>query len=228
MTALTGPSPRVVTETVADWAPGAFLENLAAGPDGGWLVTIPSHRRIDRVGRDGRTEVFAELDRMPTGIGALVLAGAIGTRNWQLVRVSPGWCEVVGDLPDLVFGNGMQRSGDRVPAVDSAWGLVLEIDAAGGSTVWLRHPLPAPTDPGTPMPGANGVAVHQDRVYVSNTARGLLVRCSLARREVEVVAEILPADDFAVRPDGRRTELARGMTGSTRLVRLRLTPAGAP
>lgn len=237
------PPRRVVAETVAEWEPGTFVENLAAGPDGSWLVTIPSHRRIDRVDRDGHTAVFAELDRMPTGIvtdgtGALVLAGSIGDRNWQLVRANQGRCELVGDLPELLFGNGMQRAGERLLAMDSAQGLVLDIDAGSGdSTVWLRHPLLSAPDPRAPMPGANGVAVHKDWVYISNTARALLLRCTLAQRELEVVAENLAADDFALHPHGAiflathhgnsvvelapggsRTELAgreQGMAGST-------------
>src|SRR5262249_19949790 len=118
-------------ETVTEWEPGTFVENLAAGPDGSWLVTIPSHRRIDRVHRDGRSEVFAELDRMPTGIvadadGAFVIAGSINTRDWQLVRIEHGRSRAVCALPDLVFGNGMQRVGERLLAVDSALGLALD------------------------------------------------------------------------------------------------------
>lgn len=241
---MTAPPPRrVVAETVTQWEPGTFVENLTPGPDGSWLVTIPSHRRIDRVDRDGHTAVFVELDRRPTGIvadgtGALVLAGSIGNRNWQLVRAGQGRCEVVGDLPELVFGNGMQRAGEHLLAMDSARGLVLDIDAGSGdSAVWLRDPLLSDPDPGTPMPGANGVAVDNDWVYISNTARALLLRCRLARRELEVVAENLLSDDFAVHPnggiflathhgnsvvelspDGSRAELAgreQGMTGST-------------
>lgn len=81
-----------VAETVAEWEPGTFVENLAAGPDGSWLVRIPSHYRIDRVDRDGHTQVFTEVDRTPTGIvadgtGALALAGTIGARDWQLKGV---------------------------------------------------------------------------------------------------------------------------------------------
>ena len=236
-------SAELFAETVAEWEPGTFVENLAAGPDGSWLVTIPSHRRIDRVDREGHVAVFAELDRMATGIvadgaGVLVLAGSIGDRNWQLVRADHGRCEVVGDLPELVFGNGLQRVGGHLLAMDSALGLVLEIDAGSGdSATWLRHPLLAAPDPGARMPGANGVAVQGDQVYISNTARALLLRCSLGRRDLEVVAENLTADDFAVHldgriflathhgnsvveltPDGGRTELAgreQGMAGST-------------
>jgi hypothetical protein len=51
-------SDQLLAEIAAEWEPGTFVENLAGTSDGGWLVTIPSHRRIDR------------LDRPPTGIVA--------------------------------------------------------------------------------------------------------------------------------------------------------------
>ncbi|GAB3899381.1 hypothetical protein GCM10029964_085240 [Kibdelosporangium lantanae] len=186
----------------------------------------------DRPSRRAVAETVAD------GAGALVLAGAIGTRNWQLLRVGHERCEVISALPELIFGNGMQRAGEHLLAVDSALGLVLDIDAANGdSAVWLRHPVLSAPAPDTPMPGANGIAVHQDQVYISNTARALLLRCSLAQRDPGVVAENLTADDFAMHPDGRiflathhgnsvveldpdgrRAELAgreQGMAGST-------------
>ena len=63
-------SDQLLAEIAAEWEPGTFVENLAGTSDGGWLVTIPSHRRIDRLDREGHTAVFAELDRPPTGIVA--------------------------------------------------------------------------------------------------------------------------------------------------------------
>lgn len=63
-------SDQLLTEIAAEREPGTFVENLADTSDGGWLVTIPSHHRIDRVDREGHTAVFVELDRPPTGIVA--------------------------------------------------------------------------------------------------------------------------------------------------------------
>ncbi|MEV5716812.1 hypothetical protein AB0L41_23190 [Amycolatopsis mediterranei] len=202
------------TETFAEWEPGTFLENLAAAPDGSWLVTIPSHSRIDRVDHDGRHEPFAAVEHFPTGIvidgeGAFVLTGSIGEANWRLVRVSPGGrVTPVCDLPDLRFGNGMERAGDLLYANDSALGLVLAIDpATGGSRPLLRHEWLAGPDSDRPMPGANGMSVHNGWVYVSNTCRALVVRWPAdsgnPADQLEIVAERLSADDFAVHPDGR-------------------------
>jgi hypothetical protein len=63
------------------------LENLAARPDGSWLVTIPSHHRVDLVHPDGAREVFARLPRHVTGIvadgnGAYVLVGSMRQHDW--------------------------------------------------------------------------------------------------------------------------------------------------
>jgi hypothetical protein len=62
---------------------------------------------------------------------------------------------------------------------------------------WLRHPLllaPAAHDF---MPGANGVAVQEESVYISNTAQALLLRCSTATRNLVTIAENLTAGGAA-------------------------------
>ncbi len=206
------PLQPVLTETVAEWEPGTFLENLAAGPGGSWLVTIPSHNRVDRVDPDGQHQVVAEFDRHPTGIvtdstGAFVLNGTIGERDWQLTHVTGHGTQLVIGLPELIFGNGMEQAGEHLFAVDSAQGLVLAVDPRDGtSAIWLRHDWLARPNPDVPMPGANGIAVHDGWVYLSNTGRGLLLRCPLdatdPAAELKIVAERLVSDDFAVHPDG--------------------------
>lgn len=190
----------MTAEIVAEWAPGTFIENLASSPGGDWLVTIPSHHRIDRVDTTGHHEVFAEFEHRPTGIvsdgaGALVITGTIGVPNWRLLRVDEHGHRAVCDLPALVFGNGMERAGERLLAADSARGLLLAIDPLRGeSAVWLAHRTLTCPEPDGPMPGANGIAVHGGWVYVSNTGRALLVRAPLAGadpgKELEIEARV--------------------------------------
>lgn len=64
------PFAAVPAETVAQWEPGTFVENLAPAPDGGWFVTLPSHRRVDHVAVSDRRTTVAQLATMPTGIVA--------------------------------------------------------------------------------------------------------------------------------------------------------------
>jgi hypothetical protein len=219
----------VPTETVAEWEPGTFVENLAAGHGGSWLVTLPSHRRIDRVHTDGTCEVFAELAAMPTGIvadadGAFVISGHIGHQAWRLDRVDEHGAEKICDLPELRFGNGMARSGEQLVVADSARGLLLAVTPrTGESTIWSEHELLTPADPSAGVPGVNGVAAHRDHLYLTNTSRALLLRIprSDTGAGLEVVAERLVADDLDLHPDGR-TFLATHVFDSV----LQLGPGG--
>ena len=77
----------MAAETIAHWEPGTFLENLAARPDGSWLVTIPSLNRVDLVQPDGSHEVFARPAHHVTGIvadgtAAYVLTGSMRQHDW--------------------------------------------------------------------------------------------------------------------------------------------------
>jgi hypothetical protein len=85
-----------------DGSPAPSLENPAARPDGSWLVTIPSHNRVDLVHPDGSHEVFARLPKHVTGIvaegyGACVLVGSMRQHDWQLVHVDDSGAETICD-----------------------------------------------------------------------------------------------------------------------------------
>lgn len=203
----------VAAETVAEWERGTFLEGLAACPEGSWLVSVPSHDRVDLVAPDGGYEVFARLPHHGIGIvadgcGAYVVVGSLHKRNWQLMRIGPGTAEAVCPLPELTFGNGMAGNAGQLFAVDSARGLIVRIDPVRAtSAVWLRHPLLDGFTAEQPMPGANGIAVHDGWVYVSNTGRALVARCPVdstdPAADLETVATHLISDDFDVAADGR-------------------------
>ena len=209
----------VPASPVAEWPAGTFIENLAPAPGetGGWLVTIPSHNRVDRVHPDGRHEVLAEFPHPPTGIvsdgtSALVVTGPMGSPGLQLARLGkPGArasAETVCDLPGLISGNGMTWAGDRLLIADSLHGHVLATDPASGtSSVWLAHHLLTKTDPDSPLPGVNGIATRNGQVYLTSSERALLLRCPVHSTypaiDLEVAAERLFADDLDLDPDGR-------------------------
>jgi len=214
----------VPAAVVAEWPPGTFLENLApsAAHPGSWLVTIPSHNRVDRVDPDGSRHTVAEVPNAVTGIattgfGTFVLTGVMGAAGWQLARIdestdsaggSAGTVDIVCDIPDLRLGNGLAWDGRRLFAVDSALGHLVAIDpVAGTSAVWLAHELLGPLERDSPLPGANGITVHDPYVYVTNSGRALLLRCPLTGHdlagELEVVAEQQAGDDFDIDPRGR-------------------------
>jgi len=204
----------VATEIIAEWPAGTFIENLAHAFNGSaWLVTIPSHHRVDWVHANGRHEVLADLPHSPTGIvthqtGALVISGPLGHEGWQLLRIRDHGYEVVCDVPGLLSGNGMAWVDQRLLLADSLLGLVLSMDPARGtSSVWLAHELLTKTDPASPLPGVNGIAAGHGWVYLTNTERGLLLRCPTdstdPAKDLQVVAERLAGDDLDVGSDGR-------------------------
>lgn len=185
-----------------------FPENLAAAPDGSWLVTFLSHNRIDRVHPDGTITVFATLPAMPLGIAviqddAYVVAGSIGQDNWRLYRISLAHtgAELVCKLPDLRLGNGLAASGRHLLVVDSYEGTITRINPENGAhAVWIEDELlKSPYDT---LPGVNGIVVEQDDVYLTNTARSLILHTPLVFPNLSVVAEDIVGDDFDRHPDG--------------------------
>ncbi len=206
---------RAHTAVVAEWPAGTFLENLAPDPDGrSWLVTSLSDRAIYRVGPGGSVSVAAQFDRTPTGIvthprtGTLAAVGTQGQPDWQLYRITAAGAQPVCALPEVLGGNGITWSGERLLVADSGRSVIVAVDViAGTAKVWLRHPLLTPVDARSPLPGINGLDSHAGWVVMSSSDRGLILRVPAASArpatELEVLAEHLVGDDFAIAPDGR-------------------------
>lgn len=237
-------------ETIATWPKGSFAENLAIDGDGAIYVTLHTDRAVVRV--DPATRAVSPFARYATPVAGVVFGpdgtlhvgggepGTPGGVIWATGR--DGSVRRLADLPDAAFLNGMTLHPDgRLLVADSIGGVIYAVDPASGSVAaWMRDErLRPPAFDGTP--GANGVKLHGGYAYVSVTARDLLVRAPLdgggAPGRIEVVAERLRADDFAIdadgtlfiathpahslvrlAPDGTRTTLAgaeQGMVGAT-------------
>ena len=205
----------VPTRIVAEWPAGTFLENLALDQDGcSWLVTSPSDNAVYRVGPEGSVHTAARFVKTPTGIathpvlGTLVAVGTQGQPNHELFRITGSGAELVCGLSGVLGANGIVWDGDRLFVADSARSLVTRVDvSAATTTVWLEHELLTPRSPESKLPGINGLAVHDGWLVMSSSDRGVVVRAPVASleptSELEVVAERLVADDFAVADDGR-------------------------
>lgn len=237
-------------EVIATWPKGSFAENLAIDGDGTIHVTLHTDRAVVRVDPATRTvSPFATYATPVAGVvfgpdGTLYVSGGQpGTPGgviWGTGR--DGSVRRLAALPDATFLNGMALHPDgRLLVAESICGLIYAVDTASGSVApWMRDErLRAPGPDGTP--GANGIKLHGGHAYVSVTGSDMVVRAPLDRDgaagAIEVVAERLRADDFAIAadgslviathpahslvrlaPDGARTTLAgagQGMVGST-------------
>ena len=235
---------------IASWPPGTFAENLAVSAAGDIFVTIHNASQVVRITRDGDVSPFASFPVPVAGIafdpqGVMwVSGGTPGTAPGSIWKVTQGgcvsqWCEI----PDALFLNGMTMhpDGAHLVVAESLLGLVIEVDiASAGHRVWLQHPLLAPRAIGQ-TPGANGIKFLGGDAYISVTDRDIIVRANLMKTDgpdaVQIVAEHIRADDFAVGADhalyiathpansllrlaisGERTTLAgpqQGMAGAT-------------
>jgi hypothetical protein len=233
---------------VAQFAPMTFLENLEIQPDGALLVTSQLDGRIWSVGADGRVSQVAQVDGRLASLASSSDGGWLGfgsapngtTRVFAIAH--DGTVSTLLDIPECQFPNGVQRLGeDLYLLADSALGIIWQIDrSARTASIWLEHDLLKPT-PGSPFPGINGIKPIGGSLYVTNSSAGSVIAIELGSHRpqgsVRIVAEGIPADDFAfdvegnmyltthpfntiirLAPDGTRMRVAgpaQGVTGCT-------------
>lgn len=254
------PAPDLVPARVLGARPpGNFFENVARGPDGALYITSYVSREILRYDVHGGTlSRFALLDVHPVGIAfdsdgvALVTAHRTSVFKVQHFRglgnviytLDPsGRSTLLAAAPDAGFLNGILRlPSGRFLIADATAGVVWSVRRDGATpAVWRRDPFFTPTA-SDPL-GANGLKLHDGRLYVSSSGQQLLLTATLAGDDqigpLQVVQRNLPIDDFAfgrdgtlysashgdevlrTRPDGRRTVIAgvaQGVKGSTALI----------
>ncbi|MEV6330696.1 hypothetical protein [Streptomyces sp. NPDC051909] len=177
-----------------DAAAGQNAENIALEPDGSADITFAFARQVARVGKDGDTTILATLPEVPgavTPVGGAVVLGiarahdgtlyvnyATGKRETGIWRLSPdGELRQIGFFPANAFPNGLALDEEcgTLYTADSALGTVWSLPVSGGEpTAWATGTALEPT-PELGF-GANGLKVHNGAVWVSNSARGTLLR----------------------------------------------------
>lgn len=211
---------------VKTYGEGMWFEGVEAGPDGTLYLAESRgedyatgdksqvHAAVIARAADGTERTFFTL---PTGStagvmavapdGTLYLAVTGGGRG--LWRIGPdGQGRLLAALPDGSFPNGVTLAPDGgVYVADAALGTIWHVDRTSGDVTraYEGQALRARRFVALP-PGANGIHVFRDRVYVTNSDAGTLLRLSPAAdgtlHDPQVVVQGVPADDFAIDDDG--------------------------
>jgi hypothetical protein len=174
-----------------DLSAGQTPEDLAVEPDGSVNISFSEAVEAARVSLDGRVSVLGQLPRAGTcspnpaalslGIarshdGTIFLVDCTGNANTGVWRIRPGLAPVqIGSLPANGFPNDMVLDDSRgqLYIADSILATVWRVSVDGGAPVaWVSDAALARTS----FLGANGIAIHDDAVWVSNTDKGTIVR----------------------------------------------------
>lgn len=228
-------SDYVPAQVVATWPVGTFVENIAALPDGAFVVSLHNRRELHRVTPEGEVTVWATTPVPPAGIAVIggvvhVVGGEIGVSPQSLLRIgADGGVTELASLPDALFLNGFASAGGgRAFAVDSILGAVFEVDVPSATVrLALRHSLLGKVSDNPMRPGANGIKLGDGALWITNTDREILLRVPLQNGrvpqdvQVDVVAQHLRGDDLALDSAGNLY-----VTNHTRNTLTRVTPNG--
>jgi len=223
---LESPVNLVPVESIATYQTGAFLEGVAIDDDGNLYVTSTiispddgfaegGETAILKVTPDGTLTEFAQ----PLGgfAGVIVYAGdalymtAITPQTPEFHGVQrmslDGEFEMFTQLPVEAGPNGITLlPGGNLIVADSSLGVLYEIDRETGDyTTWIDAPNTLGPDQGF-YPGANGVQVYENQVYVAVPDRLSIVRIPIledgSAGEPEIHAEGIAGDDFSIDVEG--------------------------
>lgn len=209
---------------LAEYANGAFLENAVRTQSGRLLATSYFAKTLELIETGKTARTFATLPAHPVGIvrladgrylvsahGAPFTGGPAFTQTQQLLVVSPkGQVSDTWPLLDARFLNGLVvlRSG-VVLAADSIAGTIWAINPKSKSvTAWLKEPALAQDGTSKDFrPGANGVKLRGNDLYISNSSFGTLSKITIGKDgkpsgKLVEVAKTGPIDDFWIEADG--------------------------
>jgi hypothetical protein len=227
--------PRIVARF--NLADGETPEAIALAADGSADVSLAKASTAVNVTRDGRVTPLGQVPRsgdcptlgIPFGAGiargpggAVYLVNCTGNADtgvWRLNGLGPA--TQIARLPQASVPHGMalDRWGGNLYVADSSLGVVWRVPADGGqATVWASGPALEKTS----LFGANGVVVHGDDVWVSNTDQGTIVEIPIRRDgtagPIRTVVSGFPGDVGSFAVVGRDDTIVATLTRSNQIV----------
>ncbi len=173
-------------------------------------------------------EVFGQIpDWSDDGVGFLGLAadevgniyGAAASDTtagiWKFDCVS-GVATRIAGTEEMVFANGVvvdqtgiiyATDADSGADGDTGLGAIWRIDTDGPATKWLESAALGSADPDSELPGANGLAVDDDVIYVANTAQSLVLAIPIlpdgSPGDPTTIVDVVAPDGVTLDADGR-------------------------
>lgn len=214
--------PAPVVETVALFNPLTpdTPESIVIDHKGNKFISMALTGEIRKIAADGTQSTHAVL---PVGvfsfeppnppIGAITAMAldndgtiyvnvvASDPANRGVWAVAPdGSIRMLAQLPANAIPNGIALRHDVLYVADSELGVVWRVPTEGGAaTIWVDDPLLKPAIPG--LPGANGLQIFHNEVYVANSSQALIVAIGINRGgaagAIRIHATGVPCDDFA-------------------------------
>jgi len=215
-------APEPSVETVALFNPQTpdAPESVVIDHQGNKFISMSLTGEIRKIAVDGTQSTHALLpngvfsftppDPPNGGMTAMALDND-GTIYVNLVASDPanrgvwavapnGSIRMLAQLPANALPNGIARRHDVLYIADSVLGVVWKVPTGGGAaTVWVDDPLLKPIIPG--LPGANGLQIFHNEVYVANSSQGSIVAIEInpdgTAGAIRIHATGVPCDDFA-------------------------------
>jgi len=202
-------------------------ESIAIDVAGNTYISLALTGEIRKIAADGTQSTLALLPIGPpltfcgpffnavTGIAldyhgnlyVSVVSCELESRGVWRVSTEDGSAELLATLPLESIPNGIALRRGFVYVADSSLPRIWRVPEDGGTAeVWLEDPLLAGVlAPGMPLPGANGLQIFRNEIYVSNSSRETILAIPFepdgSAGEIRVHA-IMPAgagcDDFAL------------------------------
>lgn len=260
--ALANYPPVTKIETVASFveANGEAPEDVYSDHEGNLFVSLALKGEVLRIDRDGTQSSYAQFPlgqqfSFCSGFYALLgpitfdlhgnLYASVGSCDpqyrgvWKVAK--DGTTTQLVQLPFESFPNGIVLHRNKLLVADSNLGLIWsvdphdDVDHGAEADVWVSDPLLTRLTPGQGFPGANGIQIYGNTLYVAATDRSGIVKVPIkpngrAGTPYHFVDTPVGCDDFAfdlfgsiycasffdqvlrIRPDGTQEVLISGGT----------------
>ena len=200
------------SQVLASMPEKTFLENLLFW-NGGLYATNHYTGEILKLSDNGLMP-FASIKGVVTALASfddkyMYANGSNANKESVVWRISQaGNVEEFLKLEGVAFPNGMITIGKAGLLVADSYGSkIIKIDIQSKKQyVWLANSLLARSTPDAYFPGVNGIKIHSNFLYFTNTEKKIIGRVSINKGEAsgqpELVAENQNWDDFCILSDG--------------------------